>query len=115
MAEAELPRHADEQLDQAGLHAALLVEHAMSALPTEPLRIRFAPLTRHAADLRDANGDALRKSVVAIRAALGPGDGLADYVESHLAVALREALDEVLRILNRRAAHRARHVRRADA
>jgi hypothetical protein len=30
-------------------------------------------------------------------------------------VALREALDEVLRILNRRAAHRARPVRRADA
>ena len=57
MAEAELPRHADEQLDQAGLHAALLVEQAMSALPTEPLRTRFAPLARHAAQLRDANGE----------------------------------------------------------
>jgi hypothetical protein len=115
MAEAELPRHADEQLDQAGLHAALLVEQVMSALPTEPLRRRFAPLTRHAAQLRDASGEALRKSAVATRAALGPGDGLADYVEPPLAVALREALDEVLRILNRRAAHRARPVRRADA
>ena len=115
MAEAELPRHADEQLDQAGLHAALLVEQAMSALPTEPLRTRFAPLARHAAQLRDASGETLRKSVVATRAALGPGDGLADYVEFHLAVALREALDDVLRILNRRAANRARPPRRADA
>ncbi|MEY4236697.1 MAG: hypothetical protein RL578_3 [Chloroflexota bacterium] len=115
MAEAELPRHADKQLDQAGLHAALLVEQAMSALPTEPLRLRFAPLVGHAAELRDASGEALRKSAVATRAALGPGDGLADYVESHLAVALREALDDVLRILNRRAANRARPPRRADA
>lgn len=115
MAEVEHPRHADEQLDQAGLHAALLVEAAMSALPTESLRLRFAPLMGHAAELRDASGEALRKSVVATRAALGPGDGLADYVEPPLAIALREALDEVLRILNRRTAHRARPVRRADA
>ncbi len=115
MVEAELPRHADEQLDQAGLHAALLIKQVLSALPREPLRVRFAPLTRHAAELRDASGEALRKSVVATRAALGPGDGLADYVESHLAVALREALDDVLRILNRRAANRARPPRRADA
>ena len=115
MAEAELPRHADAQLDQAGLHAALLVEQVMSALPTELLRLRFAPLARHAAALRDASGEALRKSAVATRAALGPGDGLADYVEPPLAIALREALDEVLRILNRRAAHRARPLRRADA
>lgn len=114
MTEAELPRHADEQLDRAGLHAALLIEQAMNALPTEPLRIRFAPLARYAAQLRDANGEALRKSVVATRAALGPGDGLADYVESRLAVELREALDEVLRIMNRRTAHRVRPVRRAD-
>lgn len=115
MAEAELPRHADAQLDQAGLHAALLVEQVMSALPTEPLRLRFAPLMRHAASLRDANGEPLRKSAVATRAALGPGDGLADYVEPSLAIALREALDEILRILNRREAHRARPMRRADA
>ena len=115
MAEAELPRHADEQLDQAGLLAALLIEQVMSALPTEQLRIRFAPLTRHAAQLRDARGESLRKSVVATRAALGPGDGLADYVESNLAVALREALDDVLRILNRRAANRTRPSQRADA
>ncbi len=114
MAESELPRHADEQLDQAGLHAALLVEQVMRALPTEPLRARFAPLTRHAAQLRDASGDVLRKSAVATRAALGPGDGLADYVEPPLVASLREALDEVLRILNRRAAHRARPVRRTD-
>jgi len=46
----------------------------------------------------------LRSSAVATRAALGPGDGLADYVELPLVVDLREALDEVLRILNRRAA-----------
>jgi len=115
MAEAEIPRHADEQLDQAGLQAALLVEQVMRALPTEPLRVRFASLARHAAQLRDASGEALRKSAVATRAALGPGDGLADYVEPRLAAALREALDEVLRILNRRAAHRMRPVRRADA
>jgi hypothetical protein len=115
MAEAELPRHADAQLDEAGLHAALLVEQVMSALPTEPLRLRFAPLARHAAALRDASGEALRKSAVATRSALGPGDGLADYVEPPLAIALREALDDVLRILNRRAAHRARPLRRADA
>ena len=115
MAEAELPRHADAQLDQAGLHAALLVEQVMSALPTEPLRLRFAPLMRHAASLRDANGEPLRKSAVATRAALGPGDGLADYVEPSLAIALREALDEILRILNRREAHRALPMRRADA
>ena len=57
MAEAELPRHADKQLDQAGLHAALLVEQAMSALPTEPLRLRFAPLVGYAAELRDASGE----------------------------------------------------------
>jgi hypothetical protein len=99
MAESELPRHADEQLDQAGLHAALLVEQVMRALPTEPLRARFAPLTRHAAQLRDASGEVLRKSA---------------YVEPPLAASLREALDEVLRILNRRAAHRARPVRRTD-
>jgi hypothetical protein len=115
VAEAEPPRHADAQLDQAGLHAARLVEQLMDALPTEPLRLRFAPLARHAAALRDASGEALRKSTVAIRAALGPGDGLADYVDSHRAIALREALDEVLRILNRRAAHRARPLRRTDA
>ena len=115
MAEVDLPRHADAQLDQAGLHAAHLVDQVVSALPTEPLRLRFAPLARHGAALRDASGEALRKSAVATRAALGPGDGLADYVDLPLAIALREALDEVLRILNRRAAHRARPLRRADA
>jgi len=115
MMEAGLPRHADEQLDQAGLRAALLVEQVMRALPTEPLRARFAPLTRHAAQLRDSSGDSLRKSAVATRAALGPGDGLADFVEPPLVAALREALDEVLRILNRRAAGRTRAVRRSDA
>ncbi len=115
MAEVELPRHADVQLDQAGLHAAVLVDQVMSALATEPLRLRFAPLAGHAAALRDASGEALRKSAVATRAALGPGDGLADYVDPPLANALREALDEILRILNRRDAHRARPLRRADA
>lgn len=113
--DAEHPRHADAPLDQAGLHAARLVDEALSALGTETLRLRFAPLSRHAAALRDASGEALRKSAVAARAALGPGDGLTDHVDATLAVALREALDEVLRILNRRAAHRARPARRMDA
>lgn len=115
MADSELPRHADAQLDQAGLLAARLLEQVICALPTEPLRIRFAPLTRCSAALRDSSGEILRKSAVATRAALGPGDGLADYVEPHLATALREALDDVLRIMNRRAAHRTRLQRRADA
>lgn len=115
MAAPEPPRHADEQLDQAGLRAALLVEEAMNALATEPLRIRFAQLAFHAAQLRDASGEALRKSAVATRAALGPGDGLADFVEPHVVAALRDAIDEVLRILNRRATRLVRPNQHADA
>jgi hypothetical protein len=115
MAEVEPPRHADDQLDQAGLRAALLLEQALASLTSEQLRVRFASLHLHAAGLRDASGIALRKSAVTTRAALGPGDGLADYVEHHLATELREAIDEVLRILNRRAAHRARPSLRNDA
>ena len=103
VAESARPRHADQELDQAGLRAAILVERVLGELPTENLRARFAVLRDRAADLRDAGGDALRSSAVATRAALGPGDGLADYVELPLVVDLREALDEVLRILNRRA------------
>ncbi len=114
MAEAERPRHADEQLDQAALHAARLIERAMSTLPSEALQTRFAQLTRHAAQLRDASGDALRKSAVATRSTLGSGDGLASFLEPKLTASIREAIDDVLRILNRRAAHHARPARRGD-
>jgi hypothetical protein len=41
-----------------------------------------------------------------VRASLGPGDGLADHADPTIVAELREAIDEVLRVLNRRDAHR---------
>ena len=108
VAERELPRHADHALDRAGLHAAQLLEQALDQLVDAAQRARFAPYRALAADLRDARGEALRRSAVAIRAALGPGDGLADVVDAAAVTELREALDLVLRILNRRSALRGR-------
>lgn len=108
MVEREPPRHADERLDAAGLRAALLLEGLLSGLDRDALRERFAPYRAQAALLRDAQGESLRRCAVAVRSALGPGDGLADYADPERVGELRESLDEVLRILNRRAALRGR-------
>jgi hypothetical protein len=106
--ERELPRHADQRLDEAGLRAALLLEQLLDALSLEEHRVRFLPYRAQAALLRDASGEPLRRCAVAVRSALGPGDGLADVADQVAVDALRESLDEVLRVLNRRAALRGR-------
>ncbi|NBP82364.1 hypothetical protein EBU60_00645 [bacterium] len=108
MAEPHLPRHADPALDQAGLRAAQLLERVLDELSDERARARFLPYRAWTTQLRDAHGTALRKGVVAVRAALGPGDGLADVASAEAVIELREALDEILRILNRREALRGR-------
>lgn len=108
MGEPTLPRHADPSLDQAGLRAAHLLERLLDGLVDERARARFLPYRAWATQLRDAHGDALRRGVVAVRSALGPGDGLADISSGETVNELREALDEVLRILNRRDALRGR-------
>ena len=103
---AEPPRHADRRLDEAGLRAALLLEAVLDAIVGPAARARFAPLHAVAAELRDASGNSLRRSAVLVRASLGPGDGLADHADPTIVAELREAIDEVLRVLNRRDAHR---------
>lgn len=108
MVESHLPRHADPSLDQAGLRAAQLLERILDGLVDERARARYQPYRAWATQMRDAQGAALRKGVVAVRAALGPGDGLADIAPSEAVIQLREALDEILRILNRREALRGR-------
>lgn len=112
---AEPPRHADRRLDEAGLRAAALLEAALEAIVTPAARARFAPLRAAAAELRDASGLTLRRSAVAVRASLGPGDGLADHADPRIVAELREAIDEVLRVLTRRAAHRSTSRERYDA
>jgi hypothetical protein len=97
MAEPQLPRHADPSLDQAGLRAAQLLERILDELVDERARARFLPYRAWTTQLRDAHG-----------AALGPGDGLADVASGEAVIELREALDEILRILNRREALRGR-------
>lgn len=108
MAESALPRHADPALDQAGLRAALLLERILDDLVDERARARFLPYRAWTTQLRDSHGAMLRKGVVAVRAALGPGDGLADFASGEAVSELREALDEILRMLNRRDALRGR-------
>lgn len=108
MAESALPRHADPALDQAGLRAALLLERILDDLVDERARARFLPYRAWTTQLRDSHGATLRKGVVAVRAALGPGDGLADFASGEAVSELREALDEILRMLNRRDALRGR-------
>lgn len=108
MAESALPRHADPALDQAGLRAALLLERILDDLVDERARARFLPYRAWTTQLRDSHGPSLRKGVVAVRAALGPGDGLADFTSGEAVIELREALDEILRMLNRRDALRGR-------
>ena len=112
---AEPPRHADPRLDEAGLRAATLLEAALAGVALPAARERFAPLRSAAADLRDASGAELRRSAVRARAAIGPGDGLADHADAALVAELREAIDEVLRILNRRALQRDGRRERYDA
>ena len=107
MRESSLPRHADPALDQAGLRAAILLERILDGLTDERARARFLPYRVWTAQLRDAQGGALRKGATAVRAALGPGDGLSDAASVEAVEELREALDEILRILNRRDALRA--------
>ena len=106
MVELSRSRHADPALDEAGLRAAQLLERILDELSDERARARFLPYRAWTTQLRDAHGDALRKGVVAVRAALGPGDGLADIASGEAVTELREALDEILRILNRRDAVR---------
>ena len=108
MAEPLLPRHADPALDQAGLRAAQLLERILDDLVDDRARARFLPYRAWTTQLRDAHGAALRKGVIAVRAALGPGDGLADIASGEAVIELREALDEILRTLNRREALRGR-------
>lgn len=108
MAESALPRHADPALDKAGLRAALLLERILDDLVDERARARFLPYRAWTTQLRDSHGATLRKGVVAVRAALGPGDGLADFASGEAVIELREALDEILRMLNRRDALRGR-------
>jgi len=95
-------------LDQAGLRAALLLERILDDLVDERARSRFLPYRAWTTQLRDSHGATLRKGVVAVRAALGPGDGLADFASGEAVIELREALDEILRMLNRRDALRGR-------
>ena len=102
-------------LDEAGLRAALLLEAALDAIVIPVARERFTSLRAVAADLRDASGAALRRSAVVARASLGPGDGLSEHVDPRIVAELREAIDEVLRILNRRAALRPAHPGGYDA
>lgn len=102
MGEPTAPRHADPILDGAGLRAAHLLERILDGLGDADARARFAPYRACAVQLRDARGASLRRGVVTVRAALGPGDGLADIVSAEVVTELREALDEILRILNRR-------------
>lgn len=108
MVNPTLPRHADPALDQAGLRAAQLLERILDALADEHARTRFLPYRSWSTQLRDAHGAALRKAVVTVRAALGPSDGLADVASGNVVTELRESLDEILRILNRREAIRDR-------
>ena len=104
---AEPPRHADPHLDEVGLRAAALLEAAVDALKTPSVRARFASLRAAVVDLRDGSGPALQRSAILARASLGPGDGLSDHIDPRIVGELREAIDEVLRVLNRRTAHRA--------
>lgn len=108
MAERELPRHADRRLDEAALRAALQLERLIDGLEVDAHRVRFGPYRAQASLLRDASGETLRRGAIAVRAALGPGDGLAEVAEPRLVDALRESLDDVLRVLDRRAALRGR-------
>ena len=86
MVESHLPRHADPSLDQAGLRAAQLLERILDELSDERARARFLPYRAWTTQLRDAHGAALRKGVVAVRAALGPGDGLADIASGEVVI-----------------------------
>lgn len=111
----EPPRHADPRLDEAGLRAATLLDAALDAVASPSARMRFASLRGAAEGLRDASGAQLRRSAVVARAALGPGDGLADHADPHIVAELREAIDDLLRMLNRRDLHREARRSRADA
>lgn len=111
----EPPRHADPGLDEVGLRAATLLEVALDAVTLPSARARFAPLRAAAEGLRDASGAQLRRSAVVARAALGPGDGLADYADPRIVAELREAIDDLLRMLNRRDLHRGVRRERTDA
>ena len=119
---AEPPRHADRRLDEAGLRAALLLEAALDAIVIPVARERFTSLRAVAADLRGksitCHGDDDRIECglkQQRRASLGPGDGLSEHVDPRIVAELREAIDEVLRILNRRAALRPAHPGGYDA
>ena len=100
-------RHEFPAIDDAALaaarHADRLVDAArMAAAAGSPGAPRWAAFLEPLPDrLRDAPPTELRSVARRARAAYGPKDSIADVLPADLAIAFRDAIDDLVRVLNR--------------
>lgn len=103
-------RHELPAIDAAALaaarHADRLVDAARIAVAAgAPGASRWAAFLESLPDrLRDAPPTELRSVARRARAAYGPKDSIADVLPADLAIALRDAIDDLVRVLNRQEA-----------
>ena len=99
-------RHDEPAIDEAALIAARRAEIALGAA-RERDQERWAAFLGPLPDrLRDEPVAALRPAVLRARAAFGPKDSIRDALPEEVTEPLRDALDRLLRELNRRDATR---------
>ena len=107
-------RHELPAIDEAALaaarHADRLVDAARAATAVgAPGAPRWAAFLEPLPDrLRDAPPGELRSVARRARAAYGPKDSIADVLPADLAIAFRDAIDDLVRVLNRHEAQERR-------
>jgi len=100
-------RHELPAIDEAGLvaarHADRLVDAARAAVAVgSPGAARWAAFLEPLPErLRDAPPIELRSVARRARAAYGPKDSIADVLPADLAIAFRDAIDDLARVLSR--------------
>ena len=107
---ARIGRHELPAIDDAALaaarHADRLVDVArVAASAGAPGAARWAAFLEPLPDrLRDAPPDELRSVARRARAAFGPKDSIAEVLPADLAIAFRDAIDDLVRVLMRQEA-----------
>ena|SRR5436190_15205483 len=101
-ANASGARHEMPAIDEAGLEAGRRADRVIAAARAAQADRWVAYFEPLADRLRDDEPRALRQAALRGRAAYGPKDSVRDALPSEVTEPLLEALDRVLKVLNRR-------------
>jgi hypothetical protein len=101
-AKAAAARHEMPAIDEAGLEAARRADRVIAAARAAGADRWVAYLEPLADRLRDDDPHGLRQAALRARAAYGPKDSVRDGLPSEVTEPFLEAIDRLLKVLNRR-------------